>query len=100
MIAENVSDSTGLSLGVHTTINPRDAESYAVSGGQKDIFAIFDRRSTAVKAAFRRARRAECTYTPDVCARPLRRCMRGARVEVCGGHQPRVRRSEPWVPKV
>ena len=53
MIAENVSDTTGLGLGVHTTINPKDAESYAVSDGQKDIFAIFDRRSTEVKAAFR-----------------------------------------------
>lgn len=56
MIAENVSDSTGLGLGVHTTINPKDAESYAVSDGQKDIFAIFDRRTTFVKAAFRLAR--------------------------------------------
>lgn len=34
MIAENVSDSTGLGLGVHTTINPKDAESYAVSDGE------------------------------------------------------------------
>ena len=53
LIAENVSDSTGLGLGVHTTINPRDAESYAVSDGQKDIFAVFDRRSTRVIAAYR-----------------------------------------------
>ena len=35
MIAENVSDSTGLGLGVHTTINPATAEEYAVSDGQK-----------------------------------------------------------------
>jgi len=49
MIAENVSDSTGLGLGVHTTIDPKDAESYAVSDGQKDIFALFDRRTTEVK---------------------------------------------------
>jgi hypothetical protein len=48
-IAENVSDSTGLGLGVHTTIDPKDAESYAVSDGQKDVFALFDRRTTAVK---------------------------------------------------
>jgi hypothetical protein len=52
-IAENVSDTTGLGLGVHTTINPGDAESYAVSDGQKDVFAVFDRRTTAVRAAFR-----------------------------------------------
>ena len=52
-IAENVSHTTGLGLGVHTTINPRDAESYAVSDGQKDIWALFDRRTTEVKAAFR-----------------------------------------------
>jgi hypothetical protein len=48
MIAENVSDSTGLGLGVHTTINPATAEEYAVSDGQKDIWALFDRRSTEV----------------------------------------------------
>lgn len=53
MIAENVSDTTGLGLGVHTTINPADAESFAVSDGQKDVFAVFDRRTTAVRAAFR-----------------------------------------------
>jgi hypothetical protein len=53
MIAENVSDSTGLGLGVHTTIDPSTAETYAVSDGQKDIVALFDRRTTAVKAAFR-----------------------------------------------
>lgn len=48
MIAENVSDTTGLGLGVHTTINPKDAKSYAVSDGQKDIWALFDRATTAV----------------------------------------------------
>jgi hypothetical protein len=37
MIAENVSDSTGLGLGVHTTINPKDAESYAVSDGEPHV---------------------------------------------------------------
>lgn len=53
MIAENVSDSTGLGLGVHTTINPKDAESYAVSDGQKDVWALFNRRTTKVMVAFR-----------------------------------------------
>jgi hypothetical protein len=51
-IAENISDTTGLGLGVHTTINPATAEQYAISDGQKDIFAIFDRRTTRVEAAF------------------------------------------------
>ncbi|KAF8073208.1 hypothetical protein HT031_000869 [Scenedesmus sp. PABB004] len=53
MIAENVSDSTGLGLGVHTTINPKDAKSYAVSDGQKDVWALFDRATTEVRCAFR-----------------------------------------------
>jgi hypothetical protein len=52
-IMENVSATTGLGLGVHTTINPRDAESFAVSDGQKDVWALFDRRTTEVRAAFR-----------------------------------------------
>lgn len=33
-IEANVSDITGLGLGVHTTINPKDAKSFAVSDGK------------------------------------------------------------------
>ncbi len=34
-------------LGVHVTINPKDAQSYFVTDGQKDIAACFDRTSLA-----------------------------------------------------
>ena len=52
-LEENISETTGLGLGVHTTICPSDAKSYCISDGQKDIFAWFDRASTKVLQAFR-----------------------------------------------
>ncbi|HEY7576381.1 MAG TPA: hypothetical protein VH855_02200, partial [Acetobacteraceae bacterium] len=52
-LMENVSESTGLGLGVHVTVNPRDAQSYFVTDGQKDIAAHFDRTTSRVKAALR-----------------------------------------------
>ena len=52
-LEENISETTGLGLGVHTTIRPSDAKSYCISDGQKDIFAWFDRASTKVLQAFR-----------------------------------------------
>jgi hypothetical protein len=50
-LLENVSETTGLGLGVHVTVNPKDAQSYFVTDGQKDIAACFDRETSAVKAA-------------------------------------------------
>ncbi len=50
---ENVSETTGLGLGVHVTINPKDAQSYFVTDGQKDVAACFDRNSSRVRAALR-----------------------------------------------
>ena len=50
-LLENVSETTGLGLGVHVTINPKDAQSYFVTDGQKDIAACFDRRTSRVLAA-------------------------------------------------
>ncbi len=52
-LLENVSETTGLGLGVHVTINPKDAQSYFVTDGQKDIAACFDRTSSRVIAALR-----------------------------------------------
>jgi thiocyanate desulfurase len=52
-LMENVSETTGLGLGVHVTINPKDAQSYFVTDGQKDIAACFDRASSRVKAALK-----------------------------------------------
>ena len=52
-LVENVSETTGLGLGVHVTVNPKDAQSYFVTDGQKDIAACFDRTTSAVKAALR-----------------------------------------------
>ena len=46
-LMENVSETTGLGLGVHVTINPKDAQSYFVTDGQKDIAACFDRTIVA-----------------------------------------------------
>ena len=43
-LIENVSETTGLGLGVHVTIDPKDAHRYFVTDGQKDIAACFDRR--------------------------------------------------------
>ena len=57
---ENVSETTGLGLGVHVTVNPKDAQSYFVTDGQKDIAACFDRTTSRVKAALR------FDWTPNV----------------------------------
>lgn len=52
-LMENVSETTGLGLGVHVTINPKDAQFYFVTDGQKDIAACFDRTSSRVVAALK-----------------------------------------------
>ena len=52
-LIENVSETTGLGLGVHVTVNPKDAQSYFVTDGQKDIAACFDRTTSRVKAALK-----------------------------------------------
>ena len=52
-MVENVSETTGLGLGVHVTVNPKDAQSYFVTDGQKDIAACFDRTTSTVKAALK-----------------------------------------------
>jgi hypothetical protein len=59
-MVENVSETTGLGLGVHVTVNPKDAQSYFVTDGQKDIAACFDRTTSKVKAALR------YDWTPNV----------------------------------
>ena len=52
-VMENVSETTGLGLGVHVNIDPKDAERYFVTDGQKDIAACFDRRTSRVLAALK-----------------------------------------------
>jgi len=52
-VMENVSETTGLGLGVHVTVNPKDAQSYFVNDGQKDIAACFDRTTSSVIAALK-----------------------------------------------
>jgi thiocyanate desulfurase len=52
-MVENVSETTGLGLGVHVTVNPKDAQSYFVTDGQKDIAACFDRTTSKVMAALK-----------------------------------------------
>ena len=52
-VMENVSEATGLGLGVHVTVNPKDAQSYFVTDGQKDIAACFDRTTSRVIAALK-----------------------------------------------
>ncbi len=52
-VMENVSETTGLGLGVHVTIDPKTAERYFVTDGQKDIAACFDRRTSRVIAALK-----------------------------------------------
>ncbi len=52
-VMENVAETTGLGLGVHVTIDPRTAERYFVTDGQKDIAACFDRRTSRVIAALK-----------------------------------------------
>ena len=59
-LIENVSETTGLGLGVHVTVNPKDAQSYFVTDGQKDIAACFDRTTSQVKAALK------FDWTPNV----------------------------------
>src|ERR1700758_2708667 len=52
-VIENVAETTGLGLGVHVNIDPRTAERYFVTDGQKDIAACFDRRTSRVIAALK-----------------------------------------------
>ena len=52
-VLENVAETTGMGLGVHVTINPKDAQSYFVTDGQKDIAACFDRTTSRVIAALK-----------------------------------------------
>ena len=52
-VIENVSETTGLGLGVHVTVNPKDAQSYFVTDGQKDIAACFDRQTSRVISALK-----------------------------------------------
>ena len=52
-VIENVAARTGLGLGVHVTIDPKTAERYFVTDGQKDIAACFDRRTSRVIAALK-----------------------------------------------
>ncbi len=52
-LLENVSETTGLGLGVHVTIDPKNADRYFVTDGQKDIAACFDRRTSRVIAALK-----------------------------------------------
>ncbi|HEY1300767.1 MAG TPA: hypothetical protein VGF07_09735, partial [Stellaceae bacterium] len=52
-VMENVSETTGLGLGVHVNIDPATAERYFVTDGQKDIAACFDRRTSRVLTALK-----------------------------------------------
>ncbi len=52
-VIENVAETTGLGLGVHVTIDPKTAERYFVTDGQKDIAACFDRRTSRVISALK-----------------------------------------------
>ena len=52
-VLENVAETTGLGLGVHVTVDPKTAERYFVTDGQKDIAACFDRRTSRVIAALK-----------------------------------------------
>jgi hypothetical protein len=52
-VMENVAETTGLGLGVHVTVDPKTAERYFVTDGQKDIAACFDRRTSRVIAALK-----------------------------------------------
>ena len=82
-LIENVSETTGLGLGVHVTVNPKDAQSYFVTDGQKDIAACFDRTTSKVKAALR------FDWTPNV-RRAARRLDQGRHAH----HQEDLSRSE------
>ena len=82
-LMENVSETTGLGLGVHVTIDPKNADRYFVTDGQKDIAACFDRRTSRVIAALKydwvpnvrnlaeAGRRAACSRSPR--SIPIRR---------------------------
>lgn len=50
-VISDVAEKTGMGLGVHVTSAP-DAKSFSVGDGQKDIFAVFDRETEAVKTAW------------------------------------------------
>ena len=76
-LVENVSETTGLGLGVHVTVNPKDAQSYFVTDGQKDIAACFDRTTCRVMAALR------FDWTPNV--RELRDTIDAMVVSAPGG---------------
>ena len=52
-VVENVAETTGLGLGVHVTVDPKTAERYFVTDGQKDIAACFDRRTSRVITALK-----------------------------------------------
>jgi hypothetical protein len=52
-VMENVAETTGLGLGVHVNIDPKTAERYFVTDGQKDIAACFDRRTSRVIVALK-----------------------------------------------
>jgi thiocyanate desulfurase len=52
-VMENVAETTGLGLGVHVTIDPKTAQRYFVTDGQKDIAACFDRRTSRVIVALK-----------------------------------------------
>ncbi len=52
-VMENVAETTGLGIGVHVNIDPKTAERYFVTDGQKDIAACFDRRTSRVIAALK-----------------------------------------------
>jgi thiocyanate desulfurase len=55
-LLENIAETTGIGLGVHTVIYP-DASGFSCSDGQKDVVAFFNRATgygrTEVQAAFR-----------------------------------------------
>ncbi len=55
-LLENIAETTGIGLGVHTVIYP-DATGFAAADGQKDVVAFFSRATgnakTRVQAAFR-----------------------------------------------
>jgi len=52
-VMENFAETTGLGLGVHVCIDPKTAERYFVTDGQKDIAACFDRRTSRVIVALK-----------------------------------------------
>jgi hypothetical protein len=57
-LIEDISESTGIGLGVHTCIYP-DAGGFACADGQKDIAAFFDRPDLATKTQVLMAFRAD-----------------------------------------